>query len=265
MAEFSFEDFKKIIERLRDKDGCPWDREQTHESLRQAMLEECYEALDAIDKGDLENLKEELGDILLQVVMHSVIAEEAGEFTMNGVIEGISEKMIRRHPHVFGNRSVSGSSEVLSNWEEIKKLEKSETKASEGILRVPDALPANVRAEKVLKKAAKAGIGFEDAKQASEEVHAMLKRVENAAFEGNSGVSEEDFGRLMLSVINLSGFLRINAENSLTKATNKFINRFVSVEDLVAETGRKIDDMPAPELKAMWGQVSESGLEPVIE
>lgn len=256
MAEYNLEDFKNIIERLRGRDGCPWDREQTHVSLRQAMLEECYEALDAIDKQDMENLKEELGDILLQVVMHSVIAEESSEFTLEEVISGIGEKMVRRHPHVFGNSRVSNSSEVLESWEEIKKQEKSETKASEGILRVPDALPANVRAEKVLKKAEKAGLNQGTGTQAFREVRERLNEIEKSAQDGEYPVNEEEFGELMLSVIKLSGFLRINAENSLTKATNKFINRFVSVERLVSGEGRQIDDMSASELKALWERVN---------
>ena len=255
MADYSFEDFKRIIERLRAKDGCPWDREQTHESLRQAMLEECYEAIDALDRKDIPNLREELGDILLQVVMHSIIAEEAGEFTMDDVISDISRKMVYRHPHVFGNGTASTADQVLENWEELKKKEKAEQSVSEGLLRVARALPANVRAEKVQKKAAKAGMEFESTEQVLGKVKEELAELEEARDQGNLEQIEEEYGDLMFSMINLSRFLRINAENSLTKATDKFINRFVSVERLAAAEGRKTDEMSAAELDALWERV----------
>ncbi len=263
MANYSFEEFKRIIERLRAKDGCPWDREQTHESLRQAMLEECYEALEAIDRKDTENLKEELGDILLQIVMHSVIAEESGEFSLNDVIDGISTKMIRRHPHVFGTKEAGTSEQVLANWEEIKKKEKAETKPSEGLLRVPAALPANVRAEKVLKKAGKAGLELPDSEQTAEQIRRLLETLtqttqgvgESNRTEGNSEEAEKQFGELMLQMIHLSGLLRINAENSLTKATDAFINRFVSAEQLAMEEGRQTDEVSAADLNAWWKRI----------
>lgn len=263
MAEYSFEEFKRIIERLRAKDGCPWDRVQTHASLRQAMLEECYEALEAIDRNDCENLKEELGDILLQIVMHSVIAEESGEFCLDDVIDGISAKMIRRHPHVFGTASAKDSEQVLENWEEIKKKEKAESWASEGILRIPAALPANVRAAKVLKKAGKAGLELGDAgltmQRIQEGLETLARDTGLSEGAGNTGTDSETlerkFGELMLQMIHLSGILRINAENSLTKATNAFINRFVSVERLAMEEGRRADEVSAEELNDRWKRI----------
>lgn len=253
--KMTMNEFVDIIRRLRAEDGCPWDREQTHESLRGCMLEEAYEVADAIDHKDALNLREELGDVLLQVVMHSVIAEEQGEFTISEVVGEVGEKMIRRHPHVFGEIKADTSSQVLANWEEIKKAEKKENTTSESILRVPKALPAAIRAEKVQKKAAKVGFDFADYEEAYKKVEEELLELEEARKTGNKCKIEEEFGDLLFSMINLSRFLQINAENSLTNATNKFINRFVSVESLALEKGRQLEDMTIDEMNDLWNCV----------
>ena len=257
--EYSFNDFVDIIKRLRAPDGCPWDREQTHGSLRSCLIEEAYEVADGIDTfentGDYENLCEELGDLLLQVVMHSVIAEEEENFTMEDVISGISEKMIRRHPHVFGEVKADTSQEVLKNWEEIKKEEKSEEKVSDGMRRVARALPATIRAEKVQKKAAKVGFDFPNYEEAEKKVIEELKELAEARKDGTLADMEEEFGDLVFSVVNLSRFLQLNVENSLTNATDKFINRFVSVEKLALLEGRTLDQMSIEELDALWGRI----------
>lgn len=146
-----FDEFVEVIRMLRSENGCPWDKEQTHESLKPCMIEEAYEVVDSIDKKDIANLREELGDVLLQVVMHSVIAEEQKEFTIEDVIQEVSDKMVHRHPHVFGTTKVSNSEDVLKNWEQLKQEEKKETTISESIQRIPIALPANIRATKVQK------------------------------------------------------------------------------------------------------------------
>lgn len=248
-------EFMEIIRKLRAEDGCPWDREQTHESLRGCILEEAYEVAEAIDHKDTENLKEELGDVLLQVAMHSAIAEEQGEFTIDAVIEAVGEKMIRRHPHVFGTIKADTPKEVLENWEEIKKAEKKETTVSESILRVPKSLPAAIRAEKVQKKAARVGFDFGDYEEAYKKMEEELLELQEARESGNKCKIEEEFGDLLFSVINLSRFLQINAENSLTNATNKFINRFVSVESLALEKGRQLKDMTIDEMNDLWNCV----------
>ncbi|KSV58076.1 nucleoside triphosphate pyrophosphohydrolase [Acetivibrio ethanolgignens] len=253
--KMTMDEFLKIIRRLRAEDGCPWDREQTHESLRGCMLEEAYEVAEAIDNKDVANLREELGDVLLQVAMHSVIAEEQEEFTMNEVLGEVGEKMIRRHPHVFGEIKVDTSSQALANWEEIKKAEKKENTTSESILRVPKALPAAMRAEKVQKKAAKVGFDFADYEEAYKKVEEELLELEEARKTGNKCKIEDEFGDLLFSIINLSRFLQINAENSLTNATNKFINRFVSVESLALEEGRQLKDMTIDEMNDLWNRV----------
>lgn len=256
---YSFVDFVDIIKKLRGEGGCPWDREQTHASLKNCMIEEAYEVVEGIDiyekTKEADNLCEELGDVLLQVVMHAAIAEEEGIFTMQDVINGISEKMIRRHPHVFGNESASDSEEVLQNWEEIKKQEKQEETVSDGMKRVARALPATIRAEKIQKKAANVGLNFssfnEAEKKVFEEIDELRKAVENRHFER----IKEEYGELLFAVVNLSRFLKLNVENSLTNATDEFINRFVSVEKLAILQGKRLDEMSIGELEALWGRI----------
>jgi tetrapyrrole methylase family protein/MazG family protein len=251
----SFDDLMKIIRQLRGEGGCPWDQEQTHESLKNCMIEEAYETIEAIDNKDYKNLCEELGDVLLQIALHTAIAEEEKEFTFEEIIQGECKKMIYRHPHVFGNIQVKDTETVLKNWDEIKLKEKNQKKISESILSIPKALPANIRAEKVQKKASKAGLDFEDYEKVLEKVYEELEELKNAKENGTAKEVNEEFGDLMFSVVNLSRFLQLNAENSLTNATNKFINRFVGVEHLAEQEGRHLWDMSIGELDALWGRV----------
>lgn len=258
MEKYNFEDFMEIIRTLRGENGCPWDREQTHESLKSCMIEECYEALEAINNNDQENLKEELGDVLLQVALHTAIAEEKRTFTIEEVIQGVSEKMIRRHPHVFASGEARTSSDVVSYWEEIKRQEKKEDSISESMVKIPKALPAVIRAEKVQKKAAKVGFDFKDYNQALSKVHEELEELEKARETGDFREIEAEFGDLLFSVVNLSRFLTVNAENSLTNATDKFINRFVGTERIAEIEGKSLDQLSIDELEALWGRVKLS-------
>ena len=232
--KYSFKDFQEIIARLRAKDGCPWDREQTHESLRQCMVEEAYEVQEAIDilseTGESGNLCEELGDVLLQVVMHAHIAQEEGLFGMEDILYGISEKMIRRHPHVFGTGRAKDSEEVLANWEDIKKKEHGEKTETESMRRVAKALPANIRAMKIQKKADKAGYDFGGATENFARVENGLEGLKNCDNYQNMEALEEEYGEFLFNTIQLGRILGINTENALTKATEKFINRFERVE-----------------------------------
>lgn len=256
---YSYEEFVEIIRKLRSKDGCPWDREQTHESLKSCLIEEAYEVIEGIDllekTKDPANLCEELGDVLLQVVMHSVIAEEEKNFTIQDVINGISEKMVRRHPHVFGDVVAETSSEVLENWEEIKKKEKEETSVSEGLARIPRAFPPTMRAAKVQKKVEKAGLQFSTYEEALNHVKQRLESLENARVSGNLDAFEGEFGDLLFGVVNLSRFLQLNVENSLTNATDKFINRFVSIEKCALNQGKRLKEMSIDEQGALWGRM----------
>ncbi len=256
MSKYSFDEFMDIIRKLRSKEGCPWDREQTHESLKTCLIEECYETIEAINNRDNENLCEELGDILLQVALHSAISEEAKEFSIDEVITKEAEKMIRRHPHVFGNTVVSDSEGVIKNWEEIKKKEKKANNIVEEILEVPKALPANIRAEKIQRKAAKTGLDFEGYKQVIEKVSEDLKKLSETIEIGDKSNIQEEFGEVLFQVINLSRFLQLNAENSLTNATNKFINRFVDVFALAESNGQNLCELSPTEQLFLWQEVN---------
>lgn len=232
--QYSFDDFMNIIRMLRSENGCPWDRKQTHESLKTCMIEETYEAVEAINNKDYKNLCEELGDMVLQVALHTVIAEEQNEFCIEDVINGVSNKMIYRHPHVFSDASAENEEEVLANWEELKKKEKEgsrkDTKDIFGA--IPKALPALIRASKVQKEAAKLDYDFNDFNEALDRVKNEIEELLKARESGEENLIEEEYGDLLFLVVNLSMFLQLNAENSLTNATNKFINRFVGIERL---------------------------------
>jgi tetrapyrrole methylase family protein/MazG family protein len=250
MSNYSFEEFMDIIRKLRE--GCPWDREQTHESLKSCLLEECYETIEAIDNKDKENLREELGDVLLQVALHSVIAEETQAFTIDDVITEETEKMIRRHPHIFGDVAVENSEGVIKNWEEIKKQEKKGSNIAEELLSVPKALPANIRAEKIQRKASKSGMDFEGYEQVLKKVYEELEELKESVEIGDKSNIQEEFGDVMFSIINLSRFLQLNAENSLTNATNKFINRFVDVFALAVSRGQDLCELSPTEQHELW-------------
>ena len=263
----TYEEFLKVIEELRSEHGCPWDREQTHASLKQCMLEEAYEVIEGIEEyeatGDYKNLREELGDVLLQVVLHARIAEEEGRFTMEDIVDEICEKMIRRHPHVFGDAAAENSKESLVLWEDIKKQEKKEETLADTLNRVAKAFPANIRAEKIQKKAAKYGFEFESMEQVLGKVKEELEELEEViqgqknAENGQTERLEEEFGDLLFSMVNLSRFLGLNAENSLTNATNKFINRCVGIEKLAHLRGEKLNQMSAEEIDVLWRSMKQ--------
>ena len=223
------------------------------------MLEEAYEVVEGIDiyqaTGDDHNLCEELGDVLLHIVMHARIAEEEGRFTMSDVIQGISEKMIHRHPHVFGTVKADTPEQVLDNWEAIKQREKDEQTITEGMRRVARALPANIRAAKVQKKAARVGFDFEDYHQAADKVAEELQEALDAAEKGRQEAVFEEFGDLMFSAVNLSRFLDVNAENALTNATEKFINRFEYIEGTAEKQELKLKHMTIGEMDELWNEI----------
>lgn len=263
----TYEEFLKVIEELRSEHGCPWDREQTHASLKQCMLEEAYEVIEGIEEyettGDYKNLREELGDVLLQVVLHARIAEEEGRFTMEDIVDEICEKMIRRHPHVFGDAAAENSKESLLLWEDIKKQEKKEETLIDTLNRVAKAFPANIRAEKIQKKAAKYGLEFESTEQVlgkvKEELEELCEVIRESKNSGNQPTErvEEEFGDLLFSMINLSRFLGVNAENSLTNATNKFINRCAGIENLAREKGEKLNHMSSGDIDVLWQSMKQ--------
>lgn len=248
---YTLEQFTDIIKQLRGENGCPWDKVQTHQTLKEAMLEEAYEVVEAINKNDIENLKEELGDILLQVVFHSQIEQENGNFDLSDVITAISQKMINRHPHIFGTENADTTEKVLQNWEQIKKKEKNYKTQSESMKNVAEALPALTKAKKVQKKAKEVGFDFENTQQALQKVYEELEELEQAITQSPQR-QEEELGDLLFSIVNVSRFLQLNPEFALTKAIKKFINRFECVEQYALMNKKSLSDMTQEELEQFW-------------
>ena len=253
---YGVRDLVEIVRILRAPGGCPWDAEQTHQSIRRNFLEEAYEAAEAIDEGSPEHLKEELGDVLLQVVMHARMEEEAGRYDLDAVADGICKKLIYRHPHVFGDVQVSGTGEVLSNWEELKRKEKGQATNTDALEAVARSLPALWRAEKVQKKAKKAGFDWPDVAGALDKLAEELSELRQAAAAGTN-VAEE-LGDLLFSAVNVSRFLKVDCEDALNAATDKFIARFRRVEELAGD--RPLTSMSLEELDKLWERAKQTGL-----
>jgi tetrapyrrole methylase family protein / MazG family protein len=249
----AFETFQNTIARLRAPDGCPWDREQTHESLRPHLLEETYETLEALDAGDLAAAREEFGDLLLQIVLHSQIAVEAGEFSMADVIAGINAKIIRRHPHVFGDVKVNGVAEVWKNWESLKAEERNDKGQGErGLLEgLPAALPALAQAEAYSRRAARVGFDWPDISGVVAKVDEELNELQAA---DDPEAQADELGDLLFAVVNYARWLKVDAESALRAANAKFARRFAQVEAAAQAAGRSLGDMSLAELDQLWEQ-----------
>jgi MazG family protein len=258
-----FEKLVAIQKRLRDPGGCPWDREQTHHTLRTYLIEEAYEVLDALESGDDEKFTEELGDLLLQVTFHSQIASEQGRFSVSDVIRAVHEKMIRRHPHVFGEERAKDSAEVLRNWQTIKAQERQgkETSGSfspanprpeSALDGVPRAIPATLEGFQLTKKAARTGFDWDHADGVLDKLREEAGEVERALKSGNQPKVEEELGDLLFAAVNLARFLHVDPEIALKNANAKFVRRFHEMERLAAESGRGFEDVPRPEKEALW-------------
>ena len=242
----------RIMARLRAPDGCPWDREQTHASLRAPVIEEAYEVAAAITAGDGENLREELGDLLLQVVFHSQLASERGEWDFNAVATGIVEKLVRRHPHVFGSENAANSAEVLKRWDEIKRTEKGP--AGESILDgIGEGLPGLLRAEKTQKHAAKVGFDWGELPPVIAKVREELAEVE--AVISDPAKVEEEIGDLLFAVVNLARKLKVDGEVALQRATEKFATRFKKIEAIARDRGLVLEKMSLTEMDVIWDEV----------
>jgi MazG family protein len=247
-----------IVAFLRSPEGCPWDREQTHATLRPGLIEEAYEVVEAIDRTDDENLREELGDLLLQSVFHAQIASEEGRFSFEEVARGIATKLVRRHPHVFGEDSCEDSAAVLKRWDEIKRAEKAARVASvlDGI---SAGLPALMRAEKVQKKAARVGFDWSELAPVFEKIREELEEVEGAVAAGDSLAIEDELGDLLFSVANLARKLKVDGETALQRATGKFIARFQKMEALAVTQQLALEKLSLAELDVLWEQVKAGG------
>ncbi|MCL2109022.1 MAG: nucleoside triphosphate pyrophosphohydrolase [Oscillospiraceae bacterium] len=277
--KYEIHDLIEIMRTLRADDGCPWDKEQSHATIRMNVLEEAYEVAEAIDSGSPELLKEELGDLLLQIIFHSQISAESGGFRFEEVCDVICRKLIYRHPHIFASLDVSGTDEVLRNWEALKSKSKGEQSAADSLENVPKTLPALMRGEKVGKRAANLGFDFENTAQViarlreeideleeaynrresftSDESPESVKSLEFADLTKINDEIEEEFGDILFTCCNLSRFLQKVPEKALTSAINKFIMRFRAVEALASRTGQTIAELPQSTLDELWEKAKE--------
>lgn len=249
---YGLQDLREIVSILRAPGGCPWDREQDHKSLRRALLEESCEVIEAINEEDPDHLKEELGDVLLQVVFHADIERQAGRFDLDDVADGICKKLIFRHPHVFGDVTVQNSDEVLVNWDALKRQEKDQETYTDTLTAVAKSLPALWRAEKVQKKAKKAGFDWSGYAGALDKLSEELSELKDAIAQGTN--VEEELGDLLFSAVNVSRFLKADPEEALNAATEKFISRFAKVEALALAEGKDMARMSPEELDKLWEQ-----------
>jgi len=257
-----FEKLVALQARLRARNGCPWDVEQTHRTLRTYLVEETYEVLDALESGDDAKFANEMGDLLLQIVFHSQIAAEEGRFTVSDVIREVHEKMVRRHPHVFGEKRAKDAAEVLKNWEQIKAQERRAEKAKDGsgaaneekslLDGVPRTLPATLESLQLTKKAARAGFDWEDAAGIFEKMREECAELRHALEKKQSAEVEEEIGDLFFAAVNLARFLKIDPEIALKNANAKFSRRFRGMERLAAEKGRAFAEVPRAEKEQLW-------------
>lgn len=248
--KYTYEDLLEIMRILRCPEGCVWDREQDHKSIRRSFIEETYEAVEAIDNDDPVLLQEELGDVLLQVVFHAQIEAEAGRFTMDDVADGICKKMIYRHPHVFGSVEVKNSDEVLTNWDALKQKEKHQKSTTETLESVARSLPGLIRAEKVQHKAAKVGFDWDEVSGALDKVREETAEVARAI--NGDGDPSEELGDLLFAVVNVARFLKTDPEDAINRTTDKFIRRFAQVEQAAKDASRSLSEMSLAEMDALW-------------
>ena len=241
----------KIMARLRGPGGCPWDREQTHQSIRHNLIEECYEAVDALDSGKMDEFKDELGDLLLQVVFHSQMASEDGTFDFDAVAKSINEKLVRRHPHVFGKTKAADSAAVLQQWEAIKKSEKNAASIVH-LEDLPKHLPALLKADKVQRKVARVGFDWKHVKDVVAKVEEELRELKGALASKDRKQFEEELGDLLFASVNLARFENLQAEELLNRTIAKFVKRFQQIEVAVHASGRRLEDCTLEELDALW-------------
>lgn len=251
---YDINDFLRLITVLRSPGGCPWDRKQTHESIKKNFIEETYEVVEAINKADAQSLREELGDVLLQVAMHSEMESEKGSFDFNDVVNDICKKLVVRHPHVFGDVAVQSSDEALQSWDQVKLKTKGMKKQSEAIIKVPREFPALMRAQKVQEKAAKAGFDWDNVNGAVEKLHEEIDELETALAAGVGKDIEEEFGDVLFSCVNVSRFIGADSEEALTASTDKFIKRYLLVEQLAADDGVDMKSASIEELDKLWNK-----------
>lgn len=256
---YTVDDLLEIMRLLRSPEGCPWDREQTHKSIRNDFLEETHEALEAIDQEDPDALKEELGDVLLQVAFHAQIETERGVFAFADVVDGICRKLLVRHPHVFGDAQADTAGAVLQNWDAIKRRTKGGSTQADLLRAVPRSLPALMRAAKVQNRARRGGFDWPDVSGALEALDSETRELSDAIEAGESAAIEEELGDVLFSAVNVSRFVKLDAEEALTRASDKFIRRFTVVERLAGERGLDMTTATIEQLDELWGLAKQEG------
>ena len=249
-----FEELINLVKRLRGPDGCPWDKEQTSESLVSYMLEETYEVIETIDEKNWDGLKEELGDLILHIVFQAVIAKENKLFDISESLKNINEKLVRRHPHVFDKKNVI-QDKIISSWELQKHKEKNRSSRLDG---VPISLPGIIRAQRIQEKASHAGLDFQKEEEIWEKISEEMEELKNAQKKNNKDEISEELGDTIFSLINLARFLGISADDALRKSNNKFINRFKMIEDEINKRGKNIEESSFNELEDIWNNIKKN-------
>ena len=261
MKKELFEELIGVIATLRSENGCPWDREQTHKSLKSTLIEETYETLEAIDAGDPQKLKEELGDLLLNIMLQAQIAAEHKDFDIYAVIETLTEKLIRRHPHVFGNVDVENSDEVVKNWEEIKRQEAGYEDRKSVLDGIPDALPTLLRAQKIQNRAARVGFDWDELVDVVAKVDEELQEVKASISAGKPEAISMELGDLFFAIVNLCRFMQIQAEETLRGANRKFVTRFKWMEAELERRGTNFESQDLESLDAIWEEAKKAEID----
>ena len=253
-TEKSFTKLLNIVRQLRGPDGCPWDKEQTHKSLLPYFLEEAYEVIEGVEAGDMNSLKEELGDVLLHVVFQADIAQKNSEFTIEDSLNHVNEKLVRRHPHVFGDKKADAAFHAKQNWESAKHKEKKRKSRLDG---VPETLPALTRAQRLQEKASYTGFDWENIEQVWGKINEEIQELKEAQTDGIKKHIEEEIGDVIFSIVNLARFLNISAESALRKTNKKFTTRFKAVEDELKNRGKTVEDSNLEEMDTIWNEVKK--------
>lgn len=255
-AAAALDELLDIMARLRGENGCPWDIKQTHQTLTPHLIEEAYETLDAVEGGNLDELKDELGDVLLQVVFHAQIASENGTFEFSDIARNISAKLKRRHPHVFGDVTVSGADEVLVNWDAIKREEKKADDAPKSLLgKLPSQLPALRKSDKLQGRAARVGFDWPDVSHVVAKIEEEAEEVKEELAGGDRERIKDELGDLLFAVVNLCRFCKIDAEDALNGTNRKFMRRFQEIEKRLSQQGKRIEDSSLAEMDAIWDDI----------
>lgn len=254
---YDVNDLVQLIKVLRAPGGCPWDRKQTHTSIRKNFIEETYEVIEAINKNDADMLREELGDVLLQVMLHTEMEREKGTFDFDDVVNELCQKLVVRHPHVFGDAVAKDSFEALGKWDEVKLKTKGMKKQSESMLKVPREFPALMRAQKIQQKAAKAGFDWDERDGAVDKLYEEINELKIALEQGNQADIEDEFGDVLFSCVNISRFIGVDSEEALTASTDKFLTRYLIVEKLAEERGVNMKDASIETLDLLWDEAKK--------